>query len=108
MAHPEQFENVTVQAKANVYFDGKVVSHTLVTAEGAKITLGLIHPGTYHFNTGAPERMDITSGACRVRLDGQEAWETHAAGGGFDVPGNSGFDIAVEEGIAEYICAFLA
>lgn len=108
MAHPEQFEQVTVHTKANVYFDGKVVSHTLITSDGAKITLGLIYPGEYHFGTGAPERMDILAGTCRVRLDGSGAWTTHGAGGSFDVPGNSGFDIVVDEGIAEYICSFLA
>lgn len=26
---PDKFSNVTVVAKANVYFDGKVVSHTV-------------------------------------------------------------------------------
>ena len=39
------FSDVTASAKANIYFDGKVISHTLVTAEGDKKTLGLIYPG---------------------------------------------------------------
>ena len=30
------FSDVTASAKANIYFDGKVISHTLVTAEGDK------------------------------------------------------------------------
>jgi uncharacterized protein YaiE (UPF0345 family) len=38
---PEKFENVTVVAKANVYFDGKVVSHTVLLASGKKKTLGI-------------------------------------------------------------------
>ena len=61
MGVPEKFENVTAVCKANVYFDGKVVSHTLVFADDSKKTLGLIYPGEFHFNTGAPERMDQVS-----------------------------------------------
>ena len=105
-ALPAHFDNVRVIAKANVYFDGKVISHTLHTADGQKKTLGLIYPGTYNFGTDAPERMDITAGTCRVKLKGQADWTTYAAGSTFHVPGKSSFDIAVDSGIAEYICSF--
>ncbi len=101
-----EFTHVTAHAKANVYFDGKVVSHTIVLASGAKKTLGLIYPGTYHFNTGAPEIMEIIAGQCRVRLKGETADKIFAAGTHFHVPANSAFDIAVESGICEYICSF--
>jgi len=101
-----QFENVTALAKANVYFDGKVVSHTLLFAGGVKKTLGLIYPGSFHFGTDAAERMDITAGACRVKLDGESEWKSFAAGTFFRVPAKSGFDIVVDSGIAEYVCSF--
>ncbi len=101
-----EFQNVTAVAKANVYFDGKVVSHTLRFADGTKKTLGLIYPGEYHFGTDAPERMDIIAGTCSVTLDGGGANATYGAGQGFDVPGKSGFTIRVESGIAEYVCSF--
>jgi uncharacterized protein YaiE (UPF0345 family) len=101
-----EFSNVTVVAKANVYFDGKVVSHTLRFADGAKKTVGLVYPGEYHFGTDAPERMDITAGSCRVILDGSTETRDYAAGSGFDVPGKSGFTMRVEDGIAEYVCSF--
>lgn len=104
---PTQFANVTAHTKANIYFDGKVVSHTLIMADGAKKTLGLIYSGTYHFGTGAPERMEIVAGKCRVTLDGQKAETEYAAGSTFDVPGKSGFNINVTAGICEYICSFL-
>ncbi len=107
MGVAEKFEQVTVVCKANVYFDGKVVSHTILLADGAKKTLGLIYPGSYHFNTGAPERMEITAGMCRVRLDGRSEWREYGMGTHFDVPGQSGFDIAVDGGLMEYICSFL-
>jgi hypothetical protein len=105
-AVPAEFKNVTAICKANVYFDGKVVSHTLLVADGAKKTLGLIYPGEYHFATGTPEKMEIVAGACRVKLDGSEAWQAYGAGTCFRVPGQSGFAIAVADGIAEYVCSF--
>ncbi|MET0413662.1 MAG: pyrimidine/purine nucleoside phosphorylase [Polyangiaceae bacterium] len=101
-----KFENVTAVAKANVYFQGKVVSHTILFADGSKKTLGLIYPGEYHFGTDAAERMDISAGHCRVRLDGQSAWQEYDAGSSFRVPAKSGFDIAVASEIAEYVCSF--
>lgn len=108
MSHPPaQFAGVTVFAKANVYFDGKVVSHTILFADGSKKTLGLIYPGAFHFNTGAPERMEIIAGQCRVKLDGGSTTQDYAAGQHFDVPGKSGFDIEVASGICEYVCSFL-
>ena len=101
-----EFKNVTVVAKANLYFEGRVVSHSVLFADGSKKTLGLIYPGEYYFGTGAPERMDIIAGACRVKLKGSSDWQEYGAGTGFDVPGDSGFDIAVASGIAEYVCSF--
>ena len=107
MSLPTQFDGVTVHTKANVYFDGKVVSHSLLMPGGAKKTLGLIYPGSYHFGTAAPERMEIVAGGCRVTLDGQNAVKEYAAGTYFDVPGKSGFTIEVPDGLCEYICSFL-
>jgi len=101
------FPNVTVDAKANLYFDGRVISHTVHFADGTRKTVGVILPGTYHFGTAAPERMDIIAGECRVRLDGADDEITVEAGGSFDVPGNSGFTITVEDCICEYVCSFL-
>ncbi len=101
------FSNVTVDAKANVYFDGRVVSHTVHFADNTKKTLGLIYPGKFHFGTAAPERMEIIAGRCEVILDGTtDVLEIHA-GTAFDVVGNSGFTIKVDDGICEYICSFL-
>jgi uncharacterized protein YaiE (UPF0345 family) len=101
----EKFENVTAVCKANVYFDGKVVSHTVLTKDGKK-TLGLIYPGSYKFNTDAPERMEMTAGSCRVRLAGESDWRSYPAGATFRVPGKSSFEITVDQGIAEYICTY--
>lgn len=104
---PIQFENVTATTKANVYFDGGVISHALTFADGSKKTLGLIFPGTYHFDTDAPERMEIIAGNCRVRVDGSDTWTDYAEGETFELPGKSGFEIDVVQGETQYICSFL-
>ncbi|MEO5712396.1 MAG: pyrimidine/purine nucleoside phosphorylase [Luteolibacter sp.] len=101
------FTNVTVDAKANVYFDGRVISHTVRFSDETKKTLGLIYPGKFHFGTAAPERMEIIAGTCEVILDGTKEVLVIEAGTAFDVAGNSGFTITVKDGICEYICSFL-
>jgi purine/pyrimidine-nucleoside phosphorylase len=105
---PAQFAGVTVTTKANIYFDGKVVSHSVLLPDGTKKTIGLIYAGSFHFGTGAPERMEIVAGVCHVTIDGKNAARTYAAGQSFDVPGKSGFVIEVPAGICEYICSYLA
>ncbi|MBI5834517.1 MAG: pyrimidine/purine nucleoside phosphorylase [Armatimonadetes bacterium] len=102
---PESYESVTVKALANVYFGGQVISHAVVLADGSKKTLGVMLPGSYEFNTGSPERMDIIAGTCRVTLPG-DTERIFTAGSGFDVPGSSSFAIAVDEGVAQYVCAY--
>ena len=102
-----KFPNVTAVAKANIYFDGRVVSHTILSPDGSKRTLGLIYPGTYHFGTGAAELMQVVDGGCTVVLDGAESKSTHGPGTEFRVPANSGFTITVPEGICQYVGSFL-
>ena len=105
---PTEFKNVTAVAKANVYFDGKVVSHTILLPDASKKTLGLIYPGKFHFGTEKAERMEIVAGQCSVKLDGQSATNPYSAGQAFDVPAKSGFDIEVKQEICEYICSFIS
>lgn len=102
-----EFKNVTAVAKANVYFDGKVVSHTILFPDGSKKTIGLIYPGKFHFGTQKAERMEIIAGVCQVQLDGNPGTAGYQAGQAFEVPANSGFDIEVTQGICEYVCSFL-
>jgi hypothetical protein len=100
-----QFDNVSVVKSANVYFDGKCVSHTVILADGTKKTVGVILPSSLTFNTGAPEIMEGVGGSCRVLLKGESEWKTYAAGESFDVPGNSSFEIACDEPY-HYVCHF--
>lgn len=100
-----QFDNVSVKMKANVYFDGKCVSHTILLANGTRKTLGVIFPSTLTFNTASPELMEINSGVCKVRLKGEEQWKTYSGGEKFAVPGKSSFDIETVE-MLDYVCHF--
>jgi uncharacterized protein YaiE (UPF0345 family) len=104
---PTEFKNVTAVAKANVYFDGKVISHSILLPDGSKKTLGLIYPGKFHFGTDKAERMEIMAGQCRVTLDGRSDVTVYGTGKAFEVPAKSGFDIEIESGICEYVCSFL-
>ena len=100
-----QFDQVSVVKAANVYFDGKCVSHTVILADGTKKTVGVILPSSLTFNTGAPEIMEGVGGSCRVRLKGESDWVTYGAGQSFNVPGNSSFAIACDEPY-HYVCHF--
>ena len=102
----ERFHNVTVTAKANIFFDGKVVSHTIHLDDGSRKTLGLIYPGLFKFNVGSSEVMEIIAGICRVRTGEAGEWQDYAAGSAFAVPAGSFFEISVADGIVEYICSF--
>lgn len=102
----QEFVGVTAVAKANIYFNGSVVSHAILFPDGSKKTLGLIYPGRYHFNTEAAERMEIVAGNCQVTLDGQNHPHSYGVGDSFDVAAKSGFTIEVGQGICEYICSF--
>src|SRR5574343_329380 len=100
-----QFDNVSVVKKANVYFDGKCVSHTVILADGTRKSVGVILPSSLVFNTGAPEVMELIDGKCRVRLKGEDSWKTYAGGESFNVPGDSSFDIETLETL-HYVCHF--
>ena len=106
MAAPAEFSQVTVVCKANIYFEGRVVSHTLRFSDGTRKTVGLVYPGTFEFKTEAAERMEIVSGECRVRQSGNSEWKTYRANDTFNVPAKSSFEISVTSGIAEYVCSF--
>ncbi len=100
-----QIDGVSVSTQANVYFDGKCVSHGITLADGTKKSVGVVLPATLTFNTGAPEIMECTAGACEYLLDGHSEWLKAAAGDKFSVPGNSKFQIRVTD-TYHYICHF--
>ncbi|CAL94801.1 pyrimidine/purine nucleoside phosphorylase [Azoarcus olearius] len=106
MGITEKLDGVAVTTKANVYFDGKCVSHSVRFADGTGKSVGVILPSILTFNTGAPEVMEGVAGSCRVRLKGETTWNTYGAGESYQVPGNSSFDIEVVGEPYHYICHF--
>lgn len=101
----DTLSNLTVTTKANVYFDGKCVSHNITLADGTKKSVGVVLPATLTFNTGAPEIMECVAGSCEYKLAGTDAWVKSSTGEKFSVPGNSKFDIRVADAY-HYICHF--
>jgi hypothetical protein len=101
-----EFTNVTVVKKANIYFDGKVTSRTVLFPDGVRKTLGVLLPGEYTFNTEARELMEIQAGLMEVRVAGEEVWRTVKGGEAFEVPAKSSFTMRVRE-VSDYICSFL-
>jgi uncharacterized protein YaiE (UPF0345 family) len=100
-----QFDNISVVKKANVFFDGKCVSHTVMFPDGTKKSVGVILPGTLTFNTGTPEVMECVGGSCRVKVADASEWSRYGAGESFTVPANSSFVIETTEPY-HYVCHF--
>lgn len=101
----DQFENVSLIKKANIYFDGKCVSHTVKFQDGSRKTVGVIFPSSLVFNTSDPETMEILDGNCRVRIKGELDWQGFNKGQSFQVPGHSCFEIETLETV-HYVCHF--
>jgi len=101
-----QFEGVTVVKAANIYFDGKVTSRTVLFADGEKKTLGIMLPGDYEFGTADKEIMEILSGELDVKLPGNEEWQAITGGQSFEVPANAKFQLKVKT-VTDYCCSYL-
>ena len=95
----------SVTTQANVYFDGKCVSHSLVLPDGSRKSVGVVLPAQLTFRTGAAETMECVAGSCEFKLGGSDEWRTSGPGDSFSVPANSSFDIRVAEPY-HYICHF--
>ena len=51
--------------------------------------------------------MEINGGQCRIRLAGNNDWQSYGAGKEFHVPANSSFEIETSE-LLDYVCHFVA
>jgi len=101
-----EFKNVTVVKKANIYFDGKVTSRTILFSDGSKKTLGIMLPGEYEFSTADKELMELLAGDLEVLLPGAEGWKTVKEGESFEVPAQSKFSLRVKS-ITDYCCSYI-
>lgn len=102
----EEFSNVTIIKKANIYFDGGVTSRIVVFPDGSRKTLGIMQPGEYKFDTAEPEIMEIISGELEVLLPGADGWRPVKGGEQFEVPGQAAFSLKVKK-VTDYCCSFI-
>ena len=100
-----EYTNATIVKKANIYFGGKVTSRTVITDESERVTLGIMLPGEYNFNTVSPETMEIQAGEMDVMLPGESTWNPITSGKSFHVPANSEFHLKVKSTV-DYICHY--
>jgi len=102
-----QFENVSVVKAANVYFDGRVTSRSIIFPDGSKKSLGVMLPGEYEFSTDKKELMEIMSGQLEVMLPGDDDWIAVQGGESFEVPASSQFTVKINT-LTDYCCSFIA
>ena len=102
----EKFINVNVEKKANIYFEGKVVSRQILFNDGSTKTLGVMLPGEFEFNTSSKELMEIISGKLEYKLLNQIDWISVTDGLSFYVPNNSSFKVKVLT-IVNYCCSYI-
>ena len=64
----DQFEQVTIIKKVNIYFDEKITSRTVFFADDSRKTLSFMMPGESEFGTDAFEVMEKLKGEMNVLL----------------------------------------
>lgn len=102
-----EFTNVTVVREANIYFDGKVTSRTIIFNDGSRKTLGVMMPGEYEFGTREKEVMEIIAGELDVLLPDQVEWQTFKGGQAFEAPANASFRLQVKK-VTDYCCSYIS
>lgn len=101
----DQFTNITIDKKANVYFEGKVTSRTVLFEDGTRKTLGIMQPGEYEFAAELKEEMEIVAGHLDYKLNGQD-WQTIEGNGVFYVPANESFQVKAYS-VVDYCCSYI-
>ena len=99
-----QFDSVSVSKKANIYFDGKCVSHTVTLPDGVRKSVGVILPSTLRFDLSTKEVMEVVEGTAYVSINGQ-AERTFTAGQSWTVEAGGYFVIRAEQP-EHYVCHF--
>ena len=90
--------------KTNQYFDGKVVSIGLESAEGTA-TVGVIAAGEYEFGTATIEIMTIISGTLSILQPGETEWKTYNKFESFEVAKDVKFKVKCTED-TPYLCLY--
>lgn len=99
----ERLENVSIDIKANVYFEGRITARMCHRADGTRCSLGVVTPGSYTFFAPTREEVQITAGEAEVLLPGESEWRKVPAPESYEVPAGSEYQVKTD-GIAEYLC----
>ena len=102
-----EFTGVTIVKEANIYFEGRVTSRTILFPDGSRKTLGILLPGEYEFSTNEKEIMELLSGGLEFSMSEDEGWQSVQAGGTFEIPAQSTFKVKVNE-ITDYCCSYIS
>lgn len=88
----------------NEYFDGKVKSMALESAEG-KATVGIMAAGEYEFGTSTVEVMTVISGKLVVKLPGEAEWKVYKKFESFVVEKGTKYQVKASED-TPYLCLY--
>ncbi|MBT3280076.1 MAG: pyrimidine/purine nucleoside phosphorylase [Campylobacteraceae bacterium] len=100
-----ELKNITITKEANIYYDGKVTSRSIVLEDGSVQSLGIMLPGEYTFGTAQAEIMEMMSGELDIKLPGED-WKTLNTPESFNVPANSSFDLKIKT-VTDYCCSYI-
>ena len=100
-----EIKNITITKEANIYYDGKVTSRTIILEDGSTQSLGIMLPGDYTFGTAEAEIMEIMSGELDIKLPNED-WKTLSTPETFNVPANSSFDLKIKT-VTDYCCSYI-
>ena len=90
--------------KTNQYFDGKVVSIGLESAEGTA-TVGVMAAGEYEFGTATIEIITVISGTLSILQPGETEWKTYNKFESFEVAKDVKFKVKCTED-TPYLCLY--
>jgi uncharacterized protein YaiE (UPF0345 family) len=90
--------------KTNEYFDGKVKSIALDSAEGTA-TVGAMAKGEYEFGTSSVEVMTVISGKLSIMQPGEKEWKVYKKFESFVVAKDVKFKVKCDED-TPYLCLY--
>lgn len=102
---PEILKNVNATAKANIYFDGRATSRTFFREDGSRFTIGIITAGSYTFDVGDREVVQLIAGDCEILLPTESEWRKVEAPNSFEIIANCNYQIRTT-GVCEYLCDY--
>jgi len=96
------FQNVSVKKKPNIFYDGRVISWTIILSEDSRKSLGVMLPGEYEFEPPTDEIMEFISGELDILLPGSK-WTAVNNNDKFFISAQTSFKVNIRT-LTEYCC----